>query len=96
MKLFLRALLSYSNLKLNGFFCALLNYPIISPLTSEAHNGEDAGVDDSLSHHDPGITGQLSEGPGILNPHQIQLTWQSLTNTITQSALRHEWSQSKH
>jgi hypothetical protein len=47
-----------------------------SPLTSESHNGENGSISDGLSDHNLSITGKLSKHPGVLVPHQVQLTRQ--------------------
>ena len=44
------------------------------PFISKCHDGENRRVDDCLSYNNLDITRQLSEDPGILSPHVVQLT----------------------
>ena len=59
----------------------------MQPLEAESHNSEDGGADDGLGDHHLGITSQISQSPGILNPYLIELeghSWKYEILTIHQ------------
>ena len=43
------------------------------PLKAESYNCENGGVDDGLHEDDLGVTCQVPEGPGVLNPDWVKL-----------------------